>query len=1657
MAALQPTKRKRQEMEYSSCIICQTVSKEPVTKRPQMKSYENILTSCQQRVEYGDTLYSDLNERLDDLSAEDLAANSAVYHRNCYQKLTNIAHLERAKERFEKSSGRCHIASRKTREQEPMPSTSEERVHRSSISPLNKDLCIFCQEISKEKLHEIVSSNMGSRVITAVENSTDITLKVRIGSILTHPKDAFAHDMKYHLGCLRRVERLNDQLHKKSMAREDRGRLGHEIADIEIINVVQSALNDPSSIVLDMNIINTTYLNILEENEIETKTEDNYKRHVKTLLKEHIADIEFVKAKRPNEPDKICSKSTLGVCIDIAEKAKDDTSDLKILMKSASIIRKEIAASAAWTFQGSFADYAVPQRLYTFIKWIIEGPHSTVQTDRKQAVLQKSASNISQHIVSAFKSDRQIKYVSPIADDKFKLSSETAFSLGVSLLLHQQTRKKSLVDIASRLGIGERYSRVLRLEAQLAHAVTKRLNECNGLYIPPFVVKNKSVFFAIDNVDFLEDTPTGKDTLHGTAIVMYQKETETENRMVSSLEVEGIGKKQSLTEPIPFELLPCQAPKLKFEPIRQYTVQRRHGISEVYRIWDLAWAIASCIRGDNPDVGATIAVQDVAPVSEPETGSDASSCVNIETEDLEPVAETPEGGFSECIPTWNAYNSLITTTGTKTNVAVVPPLIRHSPTSWPGLYTALKRAQNISALVVGEGKPTVITLDLQLYEKAQKLMSKEDMTGKFVLRIGELHTVFSALKAIGRYIECSGIDQLWVEAGMYSPTTVRQIIEGKHLYRAMEAHMVTLITLYSLLIPALWDSGFDGKPEIEKAASDVNVSAKNIQEPFQIKEAHVKMVAAIEQVGLLTNLNHIDEHLRGMHSFLRNYMKQFECILRHIRASRQGEWRLHLAAQEELCKYFFAHDHLNYARLSPLYCAEMRKLETSDHDTWKALEDGDFCVTKSSIPFCSIGPDHGIEQENRTMKVIGGITGITQKEATLDKFFLIAPELARLVNEFGDLNGVSIKQERTKHHDLVGAARSRIFRNAEKMQNIILSQGNPFTVHQDEVVNLMTKAVMKDEVKDSIMNRDQIGQEAFEQFVNERINTDTKFFWDPMKKLSLKLFRNSSKLVKTKIGEKVTELREERNLLARFLIIMRSRPEIDMKEAIGQYEFSAVPRSLFSADGEMLLAYDKASILHALEDLPKRKQNQREGQEAEVAAPTPPDTGMEVNDGEEGYKVLILDGMALVNSIQKKDESSMKTCQDFAEAFIRRLDREASSYSEVRLIFDRYLTSSLKEKTREKRTAGNEIKYRVSDNTNIANVPLKQFLSHIDTKAELTTYLSEKALSRFQNKPNTRFVVVHDTVAESNFEDFSEDLKKHDHEEADTLIVLHALDASNSNRQVDSLHVFSPDTDVFLLLLNKYPQLCQRTVFITGRGQTRRQIPLKNIHEQLGKEKAEGLLGFHAFTGADTSGRFAGKTKKKCFQTFMTASSDELRAFGNLGRGVDLPSTETVTALEKFVCRLYCPKGSDIVNIPQCRWYLFSQKHAEGEKLPPTLVTLFQHVSRAHFITMIWVKADEPCQELPPPTNYGWVLENDRLVPVRSSGLPAPLSVLVLIKCSCKASSCASSKCSCMHANMKCTELCGCSDDCQNASDTVSLSEIEGIQEADSDDSDDED
>ena len=98
---------------------------------------------------------------------------------------------------------------------------------------------------------------------------------------------------------------------------------------------------------------------------------------------------------------------------------------------------------------------------------------------------------------------------------------------------------------------------------------------------------------------------------------------------------------------------------------------------------------------------------------------------------------------------------------------------------------------------MGDRSLAIDTLDLQLYDPAMCLWEvNTEIRNKCIFRHGELHIIFWALAAIGKYIEASGIDQAWVEGRLYKTCTVLKILQGKQLYRALEAHIVTILAFY---------------------------------------------------------------------------------------------------------------------------------------------------------------------------------------------------------------------------------------------------------------------------------------------------------------------------------------------------------------------------------------------------------------------------------------------------------------------------------------------------------------------------------------------------------------------------------------------------------------------------------------------------------------------------------------------------------------------------------------------------------------------------------------------------------------------------------------------------------------------------------------------
>lgn len=81
-----------------------------------------------------------------------------------------------------------------------------------------------------------------------------------------------------------------------------------------------------------------------------------------------------------------------------------------------------------------------------------------------------------------------------------------------------------------------------------------------------------------------------------------------------------------------------------------------------------------------------------------------------------------------------------------------------------------------------------------------------------------------------------------------------------------------------------------------------------------------------------------------------------------------------------------------------------------------------------------------------------------------------------------------------------------------------------------------------------------------------------------------------------------------------------------MEHCIGNFEFSVVPKALFSADGIPLACLDKSKLLHGIEELASKGQTTN-GLSGEV----------------ETTKVIIIDGMAVVNQTPKTQ--AVKTCK----------------------------------------------------------------------------------------------------------------------------------------------------------------------------------------------------------------------------------------------------------------------------------------------------------------------------------------------------------------------------------------------------------------------------
>ena len=287
------------------------------------------------------------------------------------------------------------------------------------------------------------------------------------------------------------------------------------------------------------------------------------------------------------------------------------------------------------------------------------------------------------------------------------------------------------------------------------------------------------------------------------------------------------------------------------------------------------------------------------------------------------------------------------------------------------MLTSLKEFQKVNNSLA-PGSSTIVTFDLQLYSKNIQLQLNSDLDDSFVIRLGELHVVFTTFKCLGKLINGSRLNQAFKEALLYGSTTVEQIKNGHHLYKYFEGHRMLYLALFKEYISTM----VAANPSIEKELRDAIIAEITIAKEKRETKAsliisHAKILQILNSFDFLKYQKQFHNELKNQAKFLKNFMALFETLIMFIRARRQQDWELHLASLHCLCKYFFTFDMINYARLRPAYLTKMFSLKEKDPDTWQMFHQGNFSVNKTSIPFFAIGVDHVIEQENRAVKVLG--------------------------------------------------------------------------------------------------------------------------------------------------------------------------------------------------------------------------------------------------------------------------------------------------------------------------------------------------------------------------------------------------------------------------------------------------------------------------------------------------------------------------------------------------------------------------------------------------------------------------------------------------------------------------------------------------------------
>lgn len=873
------------------------------------------------------------------------------------------------------------------------------------------------------------------------------------------------------------------------------------------------------------------------------------------------------------------------------------------------------------------------------------------------------------------------------------------------------------------------------------------------------------------------------------------------------------------------------------------------------------------------------------------------------------------------LPSWTGFNQLLSQTEVpQKSVVGYLPVIDGSPTEMNTVLTILQRSVEIADKLNLE--TVVLVMDQAIYSKAQMIRwGNAQFMERLVIRLGAFHTAMSFLACLGKRFRDAGLQDILIESEIVATGSVNGVLTGKHYNRAVRSHKLMSDALQRMRLETYLHS------LAEDDANKVEQLIKELQEAFPFP-AYYDIINSERFIEFELSFHKFLETNRNKPTFQfwNSYLDMVENLLLFLRATREGNWDLHLASVRRMLPWLFAYDHINYSRYLSVYWLEMRELRNTHPSVHQQCIDGQFAVQRSENTFARIACDQTIEQTaNRDSKTKGGMTGFTTSKGTVNRW--IWSHNARGLITRGCEKMAGKEELAATRRDLQESQMEKDKRDVEEIVDTVKSMINPFQYDEQDLVHITSGTVATEEVKSGLQSAYNEGEKKFVTFCKERIQSEEVDLLASMKKLKLKTFSDLSKTVKRKVRGNEISLKADRNLMARLVVIGNIR-KINLQELLS-YSLSPIPLALCTPQG-CLVKTNKAKMLHCLESQPEKPI-------------------VEIPRG----GVFVVDAMATIQKLNVKKLPGEKTFCDLAHVLLKRIVNLAkgNGSDKIHFVADTYKDHSIKNAERNKRASIGSQVMRVYGQA----VPQqwKKFLS-CKNKEALLQYLYDTW--KTVKIPDLQGVTIYyaygsrcyafSAPSRSSGEQIVEVQEIQElnstQEEADTRMYLHVAYAATTSTDII---IVSPDTDVLVIGVSLQPLITAHLYFHTGKGANLRTLDIQAIHTTLGDDFSKSLIGLHCFTGCDSVSAFYGKGKKKAFNLLLKDKSLCI-AFKELGEQFEL-KTEMMALLEKFVCNLYGQTGVAEVNTARCNMFRFSRKSEIA--MPPNKDSLRQHIKRSNY------------------------------------------------------------------------------------------------------------